>query len=50
MNNQQLQQAIQMHEAGINYAVIAAYFKLCPNTLRKQLKDYETPSPNITTE
>ena len=41
LTNEQIEQAQQMHEAGITYAIIATYFKVCTTTLRKQMKHYE---------
>ena len=42
MTEQQLEQAIQMHLAGVNYSIIASHYNICPTTLRKHLKFYET--------
>ena len=41
MTEQQLQQAIQMRLAGINYSIIASHFSICPTTLRRKLKDFD---------
>ena len=42
MTNEQIEQAIQMHLAGITYSIIANHFNVCPTTLRKKLKAYDT--------
>lgn len=47
MTNQQLEQANLMHESGIKWELVAAYFKLSTDTLRKQLKTYAKTNPEI---
>ena len=42
MTNQQLQKALDMHEAGIKWEIVAAYFQIHTQTLRKQLKNEQT--------
>ena len=42
MTNEQLQQARMMNGAGITWAIIASHFNTSPNTLRKQLKHYDS--------
>ncbi len=41
MTNQQLAHAIELHNSGVTWSVIAAYLKLDPTTLRKHIKNYE---------
>ncbi len=41
MTNEQHLKIKEMRAAGISYAIIASYLKVCPNTLRKQIKNYE---------
>ena len=47
MNEQQLKQAIDMHEAGVTWMLIAIYFKISTTKLRKQIKDYENNSKQV---
>ena len=47
MTNEQLQQAIQMHDVGIKWELIAAFFKTNTNTLRRRLKQYEQQNNQI---
>ena len=44
MTNQQIADAITMHESGITWEVIAAYYKTTVIELRKHRKLYETNS------
>lgn len=41
MTNEQLQLAIDMHEAGVTWWLIAVYFKTNYNTLKRRIKKYE---------
>ena len=41
MTTDQIKQAFNMHEAGIKYDLIAAYFKLNTTTLRKHMRKHE---------
>ena len=41
MSNEQLQLAVEMHEAGVTWMLIAIYFKTTTKTLRKHLQLYE---------
>ena len=41
LTNEQLSLAKKMHDSDITWKIIAAYFKVCDSTLRKQLKDYD---------
>lgn len=41
MDTKQLDQAIQMHNQGMSWYVIASYFKTSYRTLRRKLKNYE---------
>ena len=47
MTNQQINQAIQMHEAGIKWELIAAYFKINTNKLRQEVKHYYESSKEL---
>ena len=47
MTTEQINQAIQMHQAGITWALVARYFKLDPTTLRKYIKHYETTNQGL---
>ena len=40
LSEHQINQAIQMHESGIKWELVAAYFKTNTNKLRKQIKHY----------
>ena len=40
MTKQQINQAIQMHESGIKWELVAAYFKTNTNKLRQEVKHY----------
>ena len=40
MTNQEINQAIQMHDSGIKWELVAAYYKVTTNKLRQQIKDY----------
>ena len=42
LSEHQLQQAKMMNGAGITWAIIASHFNICPTTLRKQLKLYDS--------
>jgi transposase-like protein len=44
MTEQQLKQARMMHDAGVNYSIIASHYNICPTTLRKKLKAYDNKS------
>ncbi len=41
MTTEQINQAINMHEAGIKYELIAAFFKTSTTTLRKHIRNHE---------
>ena len=41
MTEQQIKQAFDMHEAGIKYDLIAAYFTINTTTLRKYMRKHE---------
>ena len=41
MTTEQIKQAFDMHEAGIKYELITAYFKTSTNTPRKNMRKYE---------
>ena len=41
MTNEQLKHAIELHDTGVSWSIIASLNKICPTTLRKHLKDYE---------
>ncbi len=41
MTKQELSDAIQMHDSGVAWSVVAAYFKTTTDKLRKQIKHYE---------
>ena len=47
MTNKQLEQAIDMHEAGVTRMLIAIYFKTNTNKLRKGFKQYEQTNSKI---
>ena len=47
MNEQDLQQAIAMHEAGITWLIVASYFKTTTETLRRKLKQYEQTNQQV---
>ncbi len=40
MTNKQITNAIQMHDSGVTWSVVAAYFKTTTNKLREQIKHY----------
>ena len=42
LTDTQPMQARKMNDEGITWSIIETYFKAKTNTLRKQLKDYET--------
>ena len=42
MTQQEIEQAIQMHESGVTWELIAAHYKTTLYKLRKQIKTYET--------
>mgnify|MGYP003678851765 CR=1 FL=1 len=44
VTTKQLQQAIELHESGVTWAVIASYLFTNPNSLREQIKNYELQS------
>ena len=41
LSTEQLQQAIAMHDSGMNWKIVATYFQLHTQTLSKQIKHYE---------
>ena len=41
MTTEQIKQAFDMHEAGIKYDLIAAYFEISTITLRKHIRKHE---------
>ena len=41
MTTEQIKQAFDMHNAGIKYELIAAYFKINTITLRKHMRKHE---------
>lgn len=41
MTTEEIKQAFKMHEAGIKYDLIAAYFKTTTTTLRKHMRIHE---------
>ena len=47
MTNQQLNQAIQMHQSGMTSSIIVAYFKTTIDALRRKLKNYEQTNQTI---
>ena len=47
MTEQQLQLAIEMHDQGLTWSVIASYFKTTYSKLRKKLKTYEQTNSKI---
>ena len=48
MTNEQLQQAIAMHDkSGLSWVFIANYFHTNTTTLREQLKSYEKTNQRI---
>ena len=46
MSNYQLELAIQMHENGVSWNVIANHFNVTPATLLKYRKLYDTKKQN----
>ena len=38
LTNEQIEMAKKMHESGMTYYIIATYFKMSTNTLRRELK------------
>jgi len=46
MNQKQIEQAIEMHDAGINWSVIATYFKTTSEKLLNYRKQYGTANNN----
>ena len=44
MTHEQLKQARMMHNAGVNYSIIASHYNICPTTLRRKLKDFDNES------
>ena len=40
-STKQLQQAIELHESGVSWAIIASYLFTNTNSLREQIKNYE---------
>ena len=46
MTNQQIEQVIQMNEAGMSWKFIADYYNITKYKLNKQLKHYENNKPN----
>ena len=41
MTNEQKEQAIELHNSGVTWSIIASLNNMSTNTLRKHLKDYE---------
>lgn len=41
MTNEQIDLAIQMHEQGMSWYVIATYFRTTYKTLKRRIKNYE---------
>ncbi len=41
LKKNELALCISMHDSGISYSIIASYFKVTTDTLRKQIKNYE---------
>ena len=40
-STKQLQQAIELHDSGVSWAIIASYLFTNTNSLREQIKNYE---------
>jgi len=47
LSTNQLDQAIEMHESGIKWELIAAFFEMHTQTLTKQIKTYEKTSSRL---
>ena len=41
MTKQQMQQVLEMKDKGLSWSIIASYFNMTTNTLRKHRKHYE---------
>ena len=47
LTKQELELAKRMNDTGITWSIVAAYYKTNINTLREQIKDYETTIKRI---
>jgi len=41
LTNEDVYQAIQMHDSGMTWGIVASYYKIDRTTLRKRLNEYE---------
>lgn len=46
MTKQQMQKALEMKETGLSWLIIASYFNMTTDTLRKHRKHYEQQTKN----
>jgi len=47
LTTQEIEQAIELHDSGMSWNIVAAYYKLSTEKLRKQIKLYDETNSKI---